>query len=159
MELESENSVALKVISELRKQFEDLPPPNATRLKIQDESSKLKQLDEKEKSPALDKFKPKPRHTLTEMDKEKEKTKIKKYVDYDLAELVKPNRVVKNKVFKTAESIGKKMQNNFAQNTKQLNEQNNLNNTDIKIKDICMLPLNNSTPNKPANKKLLIQEL
>ncbi|XP_037811424.1 sperm-associated antigen 1 [Lucilia sericata] len=90
LQMDAENSVALKAITELRKQFEDLPPPNATRLKIQDESSKTKTA------------------IIKEVPKPQPKPKAK---EYDLAELVKPNRLVKNKFIKAAETLGKNMQN------------------------------------------------
>lgn len=86
LQLDPENSVALKVTAELRKQFEDLPPPNATRLQIQDESSKNKNVDKK----ATNQLEPK-----------------LKSRNYDLAELVKPNRIVKNKLLKAAENFSK----------------------------------------------------
>ena len=161
MELEHENPVALKAISSLRQQFEDLPPPNATRLKIQEESAKPKPAKGKEeKSQALEKSKAESKKTEIEKEKEKEKKpekpKPKSCKDYDLADLVQPNRVVKNKFFKTAESMGQKMQNNLAEHNKQLNkQQHDLNNTDIKIKDFCMPSSSNNTgPRKP-----LIQEI
>ncbi|XP_046806459.1 sperm-associated antigen 1 [Lucilia cuprina] len=90
LQLDAENSVALKATTELRKQFEDLPPPNATRLKIQDESSKNK--------PAI----------IKETSKPQPKPKAK---EYDLAELVKPNRLVKNKFIKAAETLSKNIPN------------------------------------------------
>lgn len=86
LQLDPENSVALKATAELRKQFEDLPPPNATRLQIQDESSKNKNVDKKFKNQLEPKLKSR---------------------NYDLAELVKPNRIVKNKLLKAAENFSK----------------------------------------------------
>ncbi|XP_065366543.1 sperm-associated antigen 1 [Calliphora vicina] len=91
LQLDPGNSVALKATNELRKQYEDLPPPNATRLQIQEESSKNK--------PAIQSENPKP------------KSKPKS-INYDLADLVKPNRLVKNKFIKAAENLGKNLANN-----------------------------------------------
>ncbi|TMW52123.1 hypothetical protein DOY81_002803 [Sarcophaga bullata] len=164
LELEAENPVALKAISSLRNQFEDLPPPNATRLKIQEESSKPKPVKGNEqKSQALEKAKVESTKPKLEKEKhkekEKEKPKPKKSVDYDLADLVQPNRVVKNKFLKSAEAMGQKMQNNLAEHNKQLNKQQHLNTTDIKIKDICMPSNKPNSSNNTGSKKPLIQEI
>lgn len=102
LQLDPENSVALKATTELRKQFEDLPPLNATRLQIQDESNKTKQVEKYPK----------------EQPKSTGKTN-----NYDLAELVKPNRVVKNKLLKATENLSKipikpQEQNKVLTNTK-----------------------------------------
>ena len=159
MELENENPVALKAISALRKQFVDLPPPNATRLKIQEDSSQHKPAKgSEEKKQALEKSKAEPKKIKIEKEKEgkkQEKPKPKSNVDYDLADLVQPNRVIKNKFFKTAESMGQKMQNNLPEQNKQLNKQQHLNNADIKIQDICMP----SSCNNTGSRKPLIQEI
>lgn len=110
LEVDEENAIALKAIAELRQQYEDLPPPKATRLQIEDESSKAKSkpIDETPKT----KVEKAEKKDETENTKEKkvskkaDKTKPKK-IKYDLAELIKPNRIVKNKLITAAENLCK----------------------------------------------------
>ncbi|XP_073817976.1 spag1 axonemal dynein assembly factor [Musca autumnalis] len=104
LEIDPQNAVALKAITELRKMFEDLPPPNARRMQIIDEGASTKAKKEcKVGSPAL----------KTETNKNSvagSKTSCNassNIKNYDLADLIKPNRLVKNKILKAAESLGK----------------------------------------------------
>ncbi|KAM7359207.1 sperm-associated antigen 1-like isoform 2-T2 [Cochliomyia hominivorax] len=131
LQLDAENSVALKAIEELRKQFEDLPPPNATRLLIQDQSSK----NGKNLNPEIIKTKLKPKSIN---------------YDYDLADLVKPNRIVKNKLFKAAETLTN--QTNQIQNDKKIKEKNNDNKYEMRLPGKLEI-------NRTIKGKKLIEEL
>lgn len=150
LELDPQNSVALKATMELRKIFEDLPPPNATRLQIQEESSKNKVLLPKKDGKSSQK--------MNEVPKSKAQP-----TNYDLASLIKPNKVIKNNFMKAAETLGKKMQNPLENNqnikakihTKpQINEQNTK-----ELPDLLMPGSLTSNKINPLKGKKLIQEI
>ncbi|XP_075147991.1 spag1 axonemal dynein assembly factor [Haematobia irritans] len=109
LQLDPENAVALKATTELRKQFEDLPPPNATRLQIIDEGS-LKDSEVK-KIPSnqntIKEIKAKTTTITTNVSSKASSNESNSKKNYDLAELIKPNRIVKNKIIKAAETLGK----------------------------------------------------
>ncbi|KAH8332319.1 hypothetical protein KR074_000991 [Drosophila pseudoananassae] len=117
LQLDPENSSAKKSLEKLNSQVGELAPTNATRLMIEE----LKpEADEKKTS------KEKPKEVLKVKEKEKEKPPVEKPKppaakvspaskspepkEYDLAELIKPNRVVKSKLVTAAEALGNKMQ-------------------------------------------------
>ncbi|XP_061392618.1 sperm-associated antigen 1 [Musca vetustissima] len=104
LEVDPENSVALKAITELRKIFEDLPPPNARRMQIIDEGSSSKKTESKTNSTSVKSGIEIKKTVTIPKSPPKGETKIK---DYDLADLVKPNRLIKNKILKAAENLGK----------------------------------------------------
>uniref|UniRef100_A0A1A9X3Y2 TPR_REGION domain-containing protein n=1 Tax=Glossina brevipalpis TaxID=37001 RepID=A0A1A9X3Y2_9MUSC len=109
LELDGENPIALQAIAALRQQYQDLPPPKATRLKIKDESSKANvKIAEKTETKAAKTEEKAETKTTNEKKVTKEIDKIKpKKANYDLADLIKPNRVIKNKLVTAAENLSK----------------------------------------------------
>lgn len=138
LKLDPENSVALKATAELRKQFEDLPPPNATRLQIHDESNN--KTDIKPVSESND-IKPQPKPQVLQT----------KTINYDLADLVQPSRLVPNKLVKAAEKFGQNVARVTHKNPTEQNSRHLQSNGGGKIK----LPFDSTT----KNPKLLIEEL
>ncbi|XP_005176678.1 sperm-associated antigen 1 [Musca domestica] len=102
LEVDPQNSIALKAITELRKMFEDLPPPLSRRMQIIDEDSS-KAATPKTNSSSLKTEIQKKTNTVSKKSTP-EQSELK---NYDLADLVKPNRLVKNKILKAAENFGK----------------------------------------------------
>ncbi|ALC46435.1 CG18472 [Drosophila busckii] len=88
LEHDPDNSVALKALEQLRSQLGELAPAHATRMIIE------------EQQPAAQE---KPKAAVKPQPKQVKQTAAK---DYDLAELVKPNRVVKSKFISAAEALG-----------------------------------------------------
>lgn len=82
--------------------FEDLPPPHSRRMQIIDEDSS-KAATPKTNSSSLKTEIQKKTNTVSKKSTP-EQSKLK---NYDLADLVKPNRLVKNKILKAAENFGK----------------------------------------------------
>lgn len=94
LDLEPENASAQKALQQLRSQLGELAPAHATRMTIEENQPQQSPTNkEKEKPKVVPKTKPKP-------------VKAK---EYDLAELVKPNRVVKSKLISAAEALGGKI--------------------------------------------------
>lgn len=114
--------MALKALDELREEFGNIPPPNATRLQIEE----IYDEEEETKGPTdtsadtiikTDKAPPTDRSSVTRKEPSAENTVTTKKacippkkVDYDLSELVKPDCVVKSKFSEMAESLSKGFQ-------------------------------------------------
>ncbi|XP_055851083.1 sperm-associated antigen 1 [Episyrphus balteatus] len=91
-QIEPTNAIACKGLERLSKELGDVAPLHATRLQIMEcETSNNGKPIVKHKSPVAVQQKPKP----------------KPPIDYDLAELIKPNKLVKNSLMKTMENLGK----------------------------------------------------
>uniref|UniRef100_A0A1A9VM71 TPR_REGION domain-containing protein n=1 Tax=Glossina austeni TaxID=7395 RepID=A0A1A9VM71_GLOAU len=158
LEVDGENAIALKAIAELRQQYEELPPPKATRLQIQDESSKAKSkpIDETPKI-KLEKVEKIEKTDETENTREKkvpkkaDKTKPNK-IKYDLAELIKPNRIVKNKLITAAENLCKMhVPGDGKEKAKSINREESKKSPEL------ILPMN--VVKDDCKSKLLIEEL
>ncbi|XP_022216306.2 sperm-associated antigen 1-like [Drosophila obscura] len=134
LELQPDNAAALKALELLNNQLGELAPNNATRLMIEelkpDASAKPKG-----KSKDVPVAKPPP---------------VK---EYDLAELVKPNRVVKSKLVTAAEALGSKFKAPTASAPK--------NQTQPLTSEASTLPAMLRMPqdNIKSSNKLLIQEI
>ncbi|EDV94502.1 sperm-associated antigen 1 [Drosophila grimshawi] len=100
LNLESNNASAQKMLKQLRQELGELAPSNATRLIIEEVEQKdqKEQKSQKEKKDQKEQLKPKAKPQPKVVQTKKE---------YDLAELVKPNRVVKSKIASAAEALGK----------------------------------------------------
>lgn len=110
LDVDPSNAVALKAITELRKMFEDLPPPNATRLIITDATSSKTTVASTNRfatGPGNIEIPNKTNAASAPAPATKAKTPTKSFINYDLADLVKPNRLVKNKLMKATENFGK----------------------------------------------------
>lgn len=143
LDLEPDNASAQKSLEQLRSQLGELAPAHATRMSIEENQPQQSATGkEKEKPKVVPKTKPKP---------------VKPAKEYDLAELVKPNRVVKSKLISAAEALGGKIKGDEAGDSP---------------KGKPLLPMVPGMPqnqNQPAirlpqvnnvnNNKLLIQEL
>ncbi|XP_033164498.1 sperm-associated antigen 1 [Drosophila mauritiana] len=105
LDLEPDNAIAKKAVEKLTSMLGEVAPSSATRLIIEEidppqlktsETKKMAEISDptvvKKPEPAVSASKPPP---------------IK---DYDLAELVKPNRVVKSNLVSAAEALGNKLQ-------------------------------------------------
>ncbi|KAL9893277.1 spag1 axonemal dynein assembly factor isoform 1-T2 [Glossina fuscipes fuscipes] len=154
LEVDDGNAIALKAIAELRQQYEDLPPPKATRLKIQDESSKAKSKPI-EKTPETKVEKVEKKEEAKNIQEKKAPTKVDKAkpkkIKYDLADLIKPNRIVKNKLITAAEKLGKMhAPGDEKEKAKATNQEQSKKNPEF------ILPMNVKTDYKS---KILIEEL
>ncbi|KAH8363304.1 hypothetical protein KR084_008010 [Drosophila pseudotakahashii] len=98
LELEPDNSVAKKSVEHLTSLLGEVAPDNATRLIIEElDPPELKTSESKKKAAA--------KSAPTVVKEDTQPTK-----DYDLAELIKPNRMVKSKLISAAEALGNKLQ-------------------------------------------------
>ncbi|XP_070073374.1 sperm-associated antigen 1 isoform X2 [Drosophila takahashii] len=97
LELEPENSIAKKAVEHLTSLLGEVAPDNATRLIIEE-------LDPPEIKTSESKKKAVVKKTPSEVKKEQPPK------DYDLAELIKPNRIIKNNLVSAAEALGNKFQ-------------------------------------------------
>ncbi|XP_050318259.1 sperm-associated antigen 1 [Bactrocera neohumeralis] len=162
LELEPENVNALKATAQLKSLYGDFPPANATRLHIEEEKSaktekkREKKIAKKEtKTKTIDKQtidNTKPVETAssnTSVASDPPKTKP---ADYDLADLIKPNRLVKNKLASAAAALSniKTMKQPKQQPTKTTE-------TTVPTTYPNELRLPNDTPK--AGGKILIQEI
>lgn len=95
LDLEPDNSSAQKSLEQLRSQLGELAPAHATRMTIEEHQPQ---------QVSGDKGKEKPKSVPKPMPKS-----VKPVKEYDLAELVKPNRVVKSKLVSAAEALGGKI--------------------------------------------------
>ncbi|XP_064550164.1 sperm-associated antigen 1 [Drosophila montana] len=141
--LEPDNINAKKALDGLRQQLGELAPAHATRMIIEELQSEKATDDNKPKTKA----KPQPRDVQA----------AKPPKDYDLAELVKPNRVIKSKIACAAEALGGtlKTRNPVASAQKQQLQQmmQGMSTAQAELR----LPQSNQSDNN--NKKLLIQEI
>ncbi|XP_037943334.1 sperm-associated antigen 1-like [Teleopsis dalmanni] len=114
LEVDPKEKTALKFINELRLQLPDIPPPpDTTRIKIQDcqvtknitqpTTNNVKQNHPTITIKSTTELK---KDIRSDVDKTSGKTKSK-CKDYDLVELIKPNKIVPNKYLKAAESLEK----------------------------------------------------
>ncbi|KAH8381767.1 hypothetical protein KR009_000036 [Drosophila setifemur] len=116
LELDPENVSAKKSLEKLNSQMGELAPTNATRLMIEELKPDAKEQkpkpDAKEQKPKPDVDGQKPMQDSTKKKKPEKKalTTVPPPKEYDLAELVKPNRMVKSKFVTAAEALGNKMQ-------------------------------------------------
>lgn len=119
--MDKKNAMALKALEELREEFADIPPLNATRLQIEeifDEPEKAKSqtdVSTKAKPDKVVKAHPADKVNITEENTKIDKTTKKvstltEEPDYNLSELVKPDYIVKNKFSQFAENISKGFQ-------------------------------------------------
>ncbi|XP_030573541.1 sperm-associated antigen 1 isoform X2 [Drosophila novamexicana] len=140
--LEPNNISAKKALDELRQQLGELAPAHATRMIIEELQSEKAAADNKPKTQA----KPQPKQVQSE----------KPPKDYDLAELVKPNRVIKSKIACAAEALGGtlKTRNPVASAQKEQLQQmmQGVSTAQAELR----LPQSNKSGN---NNKLLIQEI
>lgn len=113
LELEPKNVNALKATTQLKSLYGEFPPANATRLFIEEEKSaktekKEKKISKKMKTKINDKQTIKNTKTIetslstTNVASNLPKTKPS---DYDLSDLIKPNRLVKNKLATAAAAL------------------------------------------------------
>ncbi|XP_034116163.1 sperm-associated antigen 1 [Drosophila albomicans] len=141
LNVDPNNANALKALEQLRAQLGELAPAHATRMIIEE----------------LPVEKPKPKAQVKPIAKPTKPAK-----EYDLAELVKPNRVVKSKMLSAAEALGGKLKG--SKTTEQKNPQHSQNPLLIhpqmpSAQPELRLPHGNNNNNNMGNKKLLIQEL
>ncbi|XP_055904208.1 sperm-associated antigen 1 [Eupeodes corollae] len=96
------NSIACKALEDLPKELGEVAPINATRLQITeiDNDSEEDSISEKSKPPLKVSTALYAQKAYSQQPKQTPK-------DYDLAELIKPNKVVKNSLMKTMENLGK----------------------------------------------------
>ncbi|KAH8250066.1 hypothetical protein KR026_004672 [Drosophila bipectinata] len=160
LQLDPENSSAKKSLEKLNSQVGELAPTNATRLMIEEmkpeadekksnNTSKEKAKEVSKEKPPVDKPKPPP-------VKVSPASKSPEPKEYDLAELVKPNRVVKSKLVTAAEALGNKMQSPKTGLPKPPNVPN-IQSKPIKDPSPAMLRLPQDNVNN--SNKLLIQEI
>ncbi|EDV43569.1 uncharacterized protein Dana_GF16464 [Drosophila ananassae] len=113
LQLDPENTSAKKSLEKLNSQVGELAPSNATRLMIEelkpDADEKKAKSTSNEKPKIVTKEKP-PADSKPSVAKVTPVSKSPEPKEYDLAELVKPNRVVKSKLVTAAEALGNKMQ-------------------------------------------------
>lgn len=114
LELEPENVNALKATSQLKSLYGEFPPANATRLHIEEEKSAKTEKKERKISKKVMKTKNNEKQTVenTEtIEASSSNTKVAsnptktKPTDYDLSDLIKPNRLVKNKLATAAAAL------------------------------------------------------
>ncbi|XP_068156611.1 sperm-associated antigen 1 [Drosophila tropicalis] len=134
LQLDPSNACALKSLEELHKQLGEIAPAHATRLTIEELPPEIK---------------PKPKANPKASPKMVEPKTTKPSKDYDLAELVKPNRLVKNKILNASDAfVGK-------ESVKQQSPIQKL--TDAESSPAMLrMPLAN---NRADNNKTLIEEL
>ncbi|SPP81117.1 sperm-associated antigen 1 [Drosophila guanche] len=144
LELQPDNAAALKALELLKKQLGELAPTHATRLMI-----------EELKPDASDKPKEKPKEVTTPVAKTVPVAKPPPVKEYDLAELVKPNRVVKSKLVTAAESLGNKFKPPPASAPKKQTQPQALTGEASTLPAMLRMPQDNI---KSSN-KLLIQEI
>ncbi|KAH8406976.1 hypothetical protein KR222_002132, partial [Zaprionus bogoriensis] len=146
LDLEPDNVSALKSLDLLRSQLGELAPAHATRMAIEEHKTQ-----EKEEEKITTKPKPKPKTQPVPVKP------IKPPKEYDLAELIKPNRVVKSKIVSAAEALGGKIkggtQNDNSKGQPLLPMMQGM--SPNPNQPIMRLPQNN----KVQSNKLLIQEL
>uniref|UniRef100_A0A034VEV2 Uncharacterized protein n=1 Tax=Bactrocera dorsalis TaxID=27457 RepID=A0A034VEV2_BACDO len=162
LQLEPENVNALKATAQLKSLYGDFPPANATRLHIEEEkSAKTEKKREKKIAKKETKTKTIEKQTIentgpvetsssnTSVATDLPKTKP---VDYDLADLIKPNRLVKNKLASAAAALSnmKTMKQPKQQSTKTTE-------TTVPTTYPNELRLPSDTPK--AGGKMLIQEI
>lgn len=143
LDLEPDNASAQKSLEQLRSQLGELAPAHATRMTIEEhQPQQAPGGNEKEKPKAVPKPMPK---------------SVKPVREYDLAELVKPTRVVKSKIVSAAEALGGKFKGG--------NPSDNPPGQPI-LPMVQGMPGNQTQPairlpqlNNVKNNKLLIQEL
>lgn len=114
LELEPNNAAALKAIEDLKNTLGELPPLNATRLQIvEDSPNKVGKQEKKREFNAKTVEKLIGKKNETKESDKKESTSIaatnpprtNKPKDYDLSDLIKPNRLVKNKFVNAAAAL------------------------------------------------------
>ncbi|KAH8367346.1 hypothetical protein KR200_011582 [Drosophila serrata] len=156
LELDPENASAKQSLKNLNSQFGELAPASATRLMIEE----LKPEADGGKSKEKPEVKPPPSQQATAAKKAPPSVAKKPPVvdtppakEYDLAELVKPNRVVNSKLVSAAQALGNKLQAPQA-NSQKKPAQPNLSATEA-IPSMLRMPQDNL---KTSN-KLLIQEI
>lgn len=156
--MDPENASAKKSMDKLNSQVGELAPTNATRLMIEelkpDADEKKSKSSSKEKPKIVSKVKP-PVDSKPCAAKISPESKSPEPKEYDLAELVKPNRVVKSKLVTAAEALGNKMQAPKTGLSKQLTP--NIEPKPMKGPSPPMLRLPKDNLNN--SNKLLIQEI
>ncbi|XP_036324530.1 sperm-associated antigen 1 [Rhagoletis pomonella] len=167
LELEPGNAAALRAIAELKSLYGDLPPPTATRLQIQEES-KTKSMNDGKVSKKNKKSKIIEKQTtsttrLVESSVSTPSAALNplktKPNDYDLSDLIKPNRLVKNKLATAAAALSnmktvktQKQQKGQKDTPKELTA---INKQPPKFQTELRLPNDTST----TKRKILIQEI
>ncbi|XP_053946390.1 sperm-associated antigen 1 [Anastrepha ludens] len=160
LELEPQNPVALKAITQLRSLFVELPPPNATRLQIvEDNKPRTTEQDTHSKAAEKSSIAEKPAAKSTQVSESSSSTAISnppktKPIDYDLSDLIKPNRLVKNKLATAAAALSN------MQATKVQKQQNPQNKFSPSVETPSFQPDLRLPSNAPKmSGKLLIEEI
>ncbi|KAM8704716.1 hypothetical protein ACLKA7_009210 [Drosophila subpalustris] len=149
LDIDPNNANALKSLEQLRSQLGELAPAHATRMVIEELPSE----------------KPAEKKTIREKPTEKPKAVVKAVQpvkpskDYDLAELVKPNRVVKSKIVSAAEALGGQLKGSSPSGGTQKKQLPLMMQEMTSPQPALRLPQNNNNNNKSGNNKLLIQEI
>ncbi|XP_067629017.1 sperm-associated antigen 1 [Eurosta solidaginis] len=105
LELDPQNAVALKATTELKNLFGELPPPTATRLQIKECSSTKKTKPNAKSNKEKKSIKTEKTINETKSSLSSPSCSATKPMDYDLADLIKPNRLVKNKLATAAAAL------------------------------------------------------
>ncbi|XP_018786692.1 PREDICTED: sperm-associated antigen 1 [Bactrocera latifrons] len=105
LELEPDNVNALKATAQLKSLYGDFPPANATRLHIEEKSAKTEKKREKKIAKKETKTKTFGKQTLENTKTVETIPPKTKPADYDLADLIKPNRLVKKKLATAAAAL------------------------------------------------------
>lgn len=153
MELEPNNASAKKSLEQLRQQVGELAPAHATRMIIEELPSDTAPTTKKPKKPAT----PKPAIPKPATPKPATVEPVKLPKDYDLAELVKPNRVIKSKIATAAEALGGTLKNTNSIANAQKQQMQHMMQKVASAQSQLRLP--QSTCSGSTNNKLLIQEL
>jgi len=143
LEIDPNNTTALKSLDQIRSQLGELAPAHATRMVIEELQSE------------------KPADKKTPKEKPKAVVKavqpVKPSKKYDLAELVKPNRVVKSKIVSAAEALGGQLKGSHPTGDPQKKQLPLMMQEMSSPQPALRLPHKNN--NKSGSNKLLIQEM
>lgn len=113
LDLDQNNAIALRAIEDLRAKIGEQPPLNATRMKIYENSAQAnKNLEVNTENHKRSNVSA---NTTTENRAPKPK-------EYDLANLIVPNRVVKNKLATAAAALGQSLGQNKPKLPERINE-------------------------------------
>lgn len=149
LDIDPNNTNAIKSLEQLRSQMGELAPAHATRMVIEELATE----------------KPADKKNVKEKPKENPKALVKAVQpvnpskDYDLAELVKPNRVVKSKIVSAAEALGGQLKGSKPSGGPQKKQ------LPLRMQEMTSpqpalrLPQSKNSNNMSGNNKLLIQEI
>ncbi|TDG49962.1 hypothetical protein AWZ03_003472 [Drosophila navojoa] len=155
LELEPNNISAKKSLEQLRQQVGELAPAHATRMVIEELPSDTTPTTKKPAAPKPATAKPATPKPATPSPATVEPVKLPK--DYDLAELVKPNRVIKSKIATAAEALGGTLKGSNSIANAQKQQMQHMMQKVASAQGQLRLP--QSPCSGSTNNKLLIQEL